>query len=132
MPIPCRSGSPPAPRGSARRQTAAISGARRRAGTAANTVATFGSTAGTTQVTIDSPASAAAILLTSSAAAPFNFSINGGGSLTLTTLGVVNNSAYAPVFNVGNATTTGSLIFANAATAGNATIINTNGTTTFG
>jgi len=100
---------------------------------AATTVATFGSTSGTTQVAINSAASANTILLTSSATAPFTFTINSGGSLLLTTLGIDNNSAFAPVINVGDGTTGGSLTFANGATAGNATIVtNTGGTTTFG
>ena len=99
---------------------------------AATTVATFGSTSGTPQVTINSAASANTVLLTSSATAPFTFTINSGGSLLLTTLGIDNNSAFAPVINVGDGTTGGTLTFANGATAGNAQIINTSGATTFG
>lgn len=99
---------------------------------AATTVATFGSTSGTTQVAINSAASANTVLLTSSATAPFTFTINTGGSLLLTTIGIDNNSAFAPVFNVGDGNTGGTLTFANGATAGNAKIINISGTTTFG
>jgi fibronectin-binding autotransporter adhesin len=101
---------------------------------AATTVATFGSTSGTPQVTINSAASANTILLTSSATAPFTFTINAGGSLLLTSLGIDNNSAFAPVFNVGNATGgSPALLFQDGASAGNAQIINSSGgATSFG
>ncbi len=101
---------------------------------AATTVATFGSTSGTPQVTINSAASANTVLLTSSATAPFTFTINAGGSLLLTSLGIDNNSAFAPVFNVGNATGgSPALLFQDGASAGNAQIINSSGgATSFG
>ena len=57
---------------------------------------------------------------------PFTFAINSGGSLALNGIGIVNNSGSAQTFNVGNGTSSGTLEFQNAATAGNA-VINTNG-----
>ncbi len=91
--------------------------------TPANTVATFGSGVANTTVTINSSATAAALLFTSGAPS-YAFNINGGGSLTLSGVGIDVNTAggaAAPVFTLGGANN-GTLTFQNAATAGDANI----------
>jgi len=96
----------------------------------ATTVATFGGT--TSAITVNSAASAGALLFTSGAAAS-TFYINTAGTLILNGAGIVNNSGYAPIFNVGPTAGSGTLLFENAATAGNAVITNNSGgATTFG
>ena len=98
--------------------------------TPADTVATFGS-ATNTNVTINTGATASALLFTSAATQAYNFTINGGNSLTLSGIGIDNNSGFAPTFTVGG-TGSGVLAFQNAATAGNAIITtNSGGRTTF-
>ncbi|HYA06023.1 MAG TPA: autotransporter-associated beta strand repeat-containing protein, partial [Xanthobacteraceae bacterium] len=90
------------------------------ASAAANTVATFGNTAQTT-VNITSAASAGALLFTSAVTSPYTFNINSGGALVLGGIGIDDNSSHPPTFNVGSSGS-GTLGFANAATAGDATI----------
>ncbi len=101
----------------------------------ATTVATFGGTPppATTPVAITAVASANTLLIASSAAASFPFTINGGGSLTLAGVGIVNNSSYPPQFDVGGSAGGGILQFQIAATASNAVINNySGGSTVFG
>ena len=89
-----------------------------------NTVATF-TGSGTTNVAITTNATASALLFTSTVTSPYIFTINGGGSLALSGVGIDDNSsgggANAPQFTLGGATG-GTLTFQNAATAGAAVI----------
>ena len=89
-----------------------------------NTVATF-TGSGTTNVAITTNATASALLFTSTVTSPYIFTINGGGSLALSGVGIDDNSsgggANAPQFTLGGATG-GTLTFQNAATAGDAVI----------
>ena len=85
---------------------------------------------GTTNVAITTSATASALLFTSSVTSPYIFTINGGGSLALSGVGIDDNSGGADqraAIHVGGSATSGTLTFQNAATAGDAVIIVDNG-----